>query len=250
MPGITEILIFIRLLAAHILADFVFQSKSWIEDRTKHLFKSKYLYFHIGILGILTYLFLADWNEFIVPAIIMVTHLFIDIWKSKKGDTAFYFILDQSAHLLVLIAAWLYYIDGFFDMVPVINNLLSSSGFWIVSVGYLMVIWPVGFLIANITTRWQQEIANEEQESLSGLQNAGMWIGRLERFIIMTLILLNQFSAIGFLIAAKSIFRFRGRINTPVDRKEAEYILIGTLLSFSIAIILGVIVTYLLRVLP
>jgi len=214
MPGITEILIFIRLFAAHILADFVFQSKNWIEDRSKHLFKSTYLYIHIGILGILTYIFLADWNEFIVPVVIMATHLVIDIWKSKKGDTAFYFILDQSAHMLILIAVWLYYIDGFFDIVIVMNNLLSGSAFWIITVGYLVVIWPVGFLIANITTRWQQEIAAEEQEALSGLQNAGMWIGRLERFIILTLILLNQFSAIGFLIAAKSIFRFRGRIDT------------------------------------
>ncbi|MFO7738926.1 MAG: hypothetical protein R6V46_10655, partial [Desulfatiglandaceae bacterium] len=51
--------------------------------------------------------------------------------------------------------------------------------------------------------------------------------------------LLQRFEAIGFLIAAKSIFRF-GEVSKPERRKEAEYILIGTMLSFLIAIVTGI----------
>jgi len=47
---------------------------------------------------------------------------------------------------------------------------------------------------------------------------------------------IDQYTAIGFLIAAKSIFRYS-------DRRDAgEYILIGTLLSFTAAIAVGLVV--------
>jgi hypothetical protein len=43
-----------------------------------------------------------------------------------------------------------------------------------------------------------------------------------------------------FLLAAKSIFRF-GDLKKVKDRKLTEYVLIGTLLSFGIAILVGLI---------
>ena len=43
---------------------------------------------------------------------------------------------------------------------------------------------------------------------------------------------------IGFLLAAKSIFRF-GEFTKPSEVKNTEYVMIGTLSSFAIAIILG-----------
>ena len=59
--------------------------------------------------------------------------------------------------------------------------------------------------------------------------------------MVYTLVLLNQFSAIGFLIAAKSIFRFP-EISNSLDRQRVEYILIGTLFSFAVAIFSGLLV--------
>jgi hypothetical protein len=49
------------------------------------------------------------------------------------------------------------------------------------------------------------------------------------------LIAVNQFAAVGFIIAAKSILRFR-----DTDIAKTEYLLIGSLLSFGIAILLGI----------
>jgi hypothetical protein len=48
-------------------------------------------------------------------------------------------------------------------------------------------------------------------------------------------ILINQFEAVGFLIAAKSILRFR-----KDSVYKTEYVLIGTLLSFGIAVAFGI----------
>jgi len=51
----------------------------------------------------------------------------------------------------------------------------------------------------------------------------------------------GHWEAIGFLVAAKSVFRF-GDLKDSGNRKLTEYILIGTLLSFGIAIVTGMIV--------
>jgi len=60
----------------------------------------------------------------------------------------------------------------------------------------------------------------------------------LERLLVFVLIILEQWSAIGFLITAKSVLRFSD-ISKAKDRKLTEYILIGTLLSFGLAILVG-----------
>ena len=56
---------------------------------------------------------------------------------------------------------------------------------------------------------------------------------------------MNYWEGIGFLLAAKSVFRF-GDLNNSKDRNLTEYVLIGTLLSFGIAIIIAGIFKYLI----
>jgi hypothetical protein len=83
----------------------------------------------------------------------------------------------------------------------------------------------------------------EEDKSEDSLEHAGKYIGILERLFVFGFILLNQWSAIGLLIAAKSVFRF-GDLSRAKDRKLTEYILIGTLISFGLAISIGLLYQY------
>jgi uncharacterized membrane protein YidH (DUF202 family) len=103
------------------------------------------------------------------------------------------------------------------------------------------VIWPAGYLIAKITKPWQEQF-----DSIKGLQDAGRWIGMIERILILTFVLINQFTGIGFLIAAKSILRFSD-IKNAEDRKEAEYILLGTMVSFIVAIFVGLLAVQIIK---
>jgi hypothetical protein len=57
----------------------------------------------------------------------------------------------------------------------------------------------------------------------------------------------GHWEAIGFMLAAKSIFRF-GDLKDSKDRKLTEYVLIGTMISFGTAIVIGVIIQKLLPV--
>jgi hypothetical protein len=60
----------------------------------------------------------------------------------------------------------------------------------------------------------------------------------LERIFVFTFIVTGNWNAIGFLLAAKSVFRF-GDLKESKDRKLTEYVLIGALLSFGIAFGVG-----------
>lgn len=75
---------------------------------------------------------------------------------------------------------------------------------------------------------------------------AGMWIGRLERFLILTAVLIGSPAGVGLVLAAKSIFRFEGGRQ---GRAQTEYFLIGTLLSVSEAVLIGLITRFLLGIL-
>jgi hypothetical protein len=74
-------------------------------------------------------------------------------------------------------------------------------------------------------------------------QSRGRIIGVLERAIALTLVLLGQYGALGLVVAAKALARFRGL----EERDFAEYFLIGTLASLLVALGAGVGVTLLLR---
>ncbi|MFW9903172.1 MAG: hypothetical protein ACFFFH_02485 [Candidatus Thorarchaeota archaeon] len=76
-----------------------------------------------------------------------------------------------------------------------------------------------------------------DDSSEQGLPGAGKVIGMLERGIILTLALLGEFGAISFVFVAKSMARFK----QLEERQFAEYYLIGTLLSFFFALIVGIV---------
>ena len=109
---------------------------------------------------------------------------------------------------------------------------------------YLLVTIPTSILIYELTHKWDVVVNGYDRKE--SLKNAGKWIGIIERFLVLTFTLLGTFEPIGFLIAAKSVFRF-GDLTNSKDTKRTEYVLIGTLVSFSIAIIIGLLTKQLIR---
>lgn len=58
-------------------------------------------------------------------------------------------------------------------------------------------------------------------------------------WLILTFVLVGSFEGVGFLLAAKSVFRF-GELNKAKEIRTTEYVLIGTFASFTIAILTGI----------
>lgn len=232
-----ELLIAVQLLLAHILTDFVFQPTKWVKHKRQHKSASLYLYFHSFLAGFFTYIILQQWQLWPLALFISITHFFIDLWKlSFKKDSLKIFLLDQLWHLLVLLLVWIYIIKGFDQVLPFIEDFFTSVPVLTILTAYLIVIFPAGFIIGKATKKWQDEIETTNQST--SLEAAGRYIGVFERILVLTFILTNNFSAIGFLIAAKSILRFSDKSEAGA-RKQTEYVLIGTLMSFAITIIIG-----------
>ncbi len=71
-----------------------------------------------------------------------------------------------------------------------------------------------------------------------GLPNAGQLIGQLERFLIVLFVITGNVTGVGFLLTAKSVFRY-GDIKDDDTQRRTEYYLIGSLASFTFAIVVG-----------
>ncbi|TDP01637.1 DUF3307 domain-containing protein [Flavobacterium sp. 245] len=233
-------ILFVKLLLAHLLGDFIWQPNSWVADKEIKKHKSIYLYLHILLHGVLAAVLVADFGFIPYAIFIAVTHGIIDLIKlnfQKAKTKRTWFVVDQIAHLLILIGIALVYQRN--SIIPILN----FNEFWILLTGFLLVTKPTSIFIKTIISIWSPESQNSHQDN--SLANAGNYIGVLERLLIVCFILTNHFEAIGFLLAAKSIFRF-GDLKEAKDRKLTEYVMIGTLISFGIAIVAGLIIQALL----
>jgi nitrate reductase NapE component len=228
-------IIFIKLFLAHIVGDFILQPNSWVADKEHKKHKSIYLYIHIALHGILAFAFVGDSNFIGLAIVLTLLHGLIDYAKlrlQKKKTKRSWFLFDQALHILVIVGITLLYTDQTLDLHAV------SNSFWIVITGIIFLTKPTSIVIKNIISIWTPENKSKHDNSLS---NAGNYIGILERLFVFVFIVTSHFEAIGFLLAAKSIFRF-GDLKEAKDRKLTEYVLIGTLLSFGIALITGLLV--------
>ncbi|MFT4655180.1 MAG: hypothetical protein ACJA0G_000165 [Kangiellaceae bacterium] len=239
-------MLFVCLLLAHIVADFYLQPYSWIMDKVKYKIKSLGLLKHMTVHTVLTFvaLYVAGvalyWQFALALLIIIVTHYMIDVWKTYMGFTTKYFVMDQLAHLIVLasVSLWLSAAD-LAGISAFVKAQFTIQTFTII-IGYLLAYKPLSILIQLLLKPYLQQFEGTEQTN-SGLQTAGEYIGGLERFLVITLVMLGQYTSIGFLLAAKSVFRF-GDMRRQTDRKLTEYIMLGTLLSFTFALLIGLIV--------
>ena len=101
-------------------------------------------------------------------------------------------------------------------------------------------------MLGYATQRWRKDIEQILSVQHISLSEAGKWIGIFERILVLTFVINNHFEGIGFFIAAKSILRFND-IKGDNMRKETEYVLIGTLMSFASSIIVGTITNLLIK---
>lgn len=230
-----------KWICAHLLGDFLFQNRRMVRHKQQFRARSWMLYLHCLVHGILFYLLTADWNKWWMAIIVIVTHYFIDLWKLNRKDSSLIFIADQAMHISVLTILWFYVQMDKTAFITWVNAVLNNQDIWAILMGYLLLTWPFSMIIGLATQRWRLDIAAHLENQRASLAEAGKWIGIFERLLVYTFIITHQFAGIGFLITAKSILRFN-ETKKESGRKEAEYILIGTLMSFAIAIITGLLI--------
>jgi hypothetical protein len=242
---------FLAIYLAQMLTDFVFQTHRLVEQKRRGNSSAYLLH---GLIHYLSAVIIVGFvlrgsvlllRTHLVIAALTLLHLLIDLAKIQLArkypvwDGSWAYVSDQLLHFLTAsLAAW-----SLSPAVPfsVIVALLQETRaipnkFLAVPVIYVGVVLGGGYLIRFLVRSLAEGVKSHALERASDqLQNAGLYIGWLERFLVVTALLLQSPATVGLILTAKSIARY------PEFKSErfAEYFLIGTLLSISIAILGG-----------
>lgn len=227
-------LVFIKLILAHLIGDFLLQPDHWVLHKQKKKIASKYLYVHVLLHSAVTMLLLWDLGFWKIVLIITISHYIIDLAKIYAHELfenkSIPFFIDQTLHIVVL------YCCAFYGSLWQHSLDLFARLDWGLLTAVVFVSFPSGIIMAKLLEKMSDKLEMDHKS----LPNAGKYIGIIERIFVLIFIILGRWEAIGLLITAKSVFRFND-LKESNSRKLTEYILIGTLLSFGIAIITGIV---------
>lgn len=228
------------LIIAHFLADFTFQTTKMAQRKLNSF---KYLIYHAIIYAFIFLIAMFPWVKFqkaVLPYIVIIgSHFFIDWLRtivdkkfSRKSILFASFIVDQILHVLILVV-----LNYAYDLGAETTALFGYIQQWQYS--NRLVIYCLTFVILwDPTAVFIKKLFLyiDDGDSINGEENdpqVGRIIGKLERIIVSVLILCNQFGAVGFVLTAKSIARYK----QLEDKNFAEKYLVGTLTSVAIAFI-------------
>jgi Protein of unknown function (DUF3307) len=227
-PGARMLETAVALAFAHFLADFTMQTDAMVRAKAR----PAVLLLHVGIVAAVSWAALGFALQPLLILLIAGSHFAIDWAKLRFGNGTFMpFAADQGAHIaMVALGAALF--PGAY-----------AGGLWahLDAAGWAPAAWlPAAMTIGAglVATVWGGDYAVRAMmvgltpPDPASLPKGGRLIGRLERAMILMLVLAGQPDGIGFLIAAKSLLRFNDLAHDH-DRRTSEYVIIGTLASFA-----------------
>lgn len=267
------VLIFI---IAHLLGDFVFQSVKVVELRfSKNKCKRlkgniKHMITHMVVIVGLYALLFGSINYPIITLIkttvmISISHIVIDVIKSEikvhseicnRINGMVLFIADQFLHVLFIIMIFTNFqfsmigetIKSLCEYYPYNLDILDRLLILVIIV--ISTTFAVGTLIRikfekNDELKTVDQVINNNELDFKGMKNGGLIIGYMERLFIMSLVSIGQASMIGFVLATKTIVRFK-----KLDQDRfAEYFIVGTFISYLFALMGGLLI-YSLNIIP
>ena len=235
-----------NLFVAHIVADFYFQTDKSCSKKAEKGLKGWEPYKHFLCVLVLTWLVVFDWHAWWLAAIVAGSHFVIDAVKpyvQKRcvtNNELWVFIVDQILHLAVLGGAG--YLWFQYNSWQEFGWLMECSPKYVLLSTALMLSHKPSNILLNLIIKYcEVPVPNESSKrdgELHGAFHSGALIGTLERVLMIVLIVMSQYEAIGFLIAAKSILRF----SSVNESEKSEYVVAGTFISFCIALFLGLLV--------
>jgi len=207
----------IKTTLAHLIGDFVLQSDAMVRDMELKKLRAMALYGHAAIHLFLLLLLTGFDKTYMLPVFALsISHLLIDIttkiFLRNYLNSATNFIVDQALHV-VTIALFIHYCYPYQLDVESLCNVKN----------YLLLTALVCVtFVSSVGIRKGMEMLDFSPPK-GGIDDAGKYIGMLERLFVFLFVINAFWEGIGFLLAAKSIFRF-GDLKENREIKLTEYI--------------------------
>ena len=233
------------LMIGHLLGDFYFQPNYIAEKKKRSL---GYTALHCLIYSLVMFAVLSlvtgRLKRYIYPVLVIgALHLLIDglksiiykVCKLEKWELAV-FVIDQFIHILILLViSCKWKIEPNINWIPGISEDIAGgmTNALIIINASLVCGKPAAVLVSLVFNMIPKREGNATEVDEVQEAKIGSWIGILEREIMLILGLFGEYSAIGFVIAAKSLARHK----QFDDAAFAERYLVGTLLSSLIALL-------------
>ena len=256
--------LYFNLIVAHVLGDFYLQWGSSCKNKVLYSVKGRDLWLHSLVIGILSWIAIWDLRGWWLAACIMVLHFMIDWSKSyiqvkwnifkiensecvklvdgiNKRHDLWVFLIDQILHISFIVFftnIWLTANNDWLQVGWVQEFAISHPLRTNTIVAMMLALKPANILILLILGACKVSITPTGNDG-HGNFHSGELIGWLERGLMLLFVVMSQYEAIGFLIAAKSILRFN---EASSGSEKSEYVLTGTLLSLAIALALGILI--------
>ncbi|WP_435277098.1 DUF3307 domain-containing protein [Psychrobium sp. nBUS_13] len=230
---------FAALVIAQVFFQYYCQPSRWLENRKERGLMSLSLIKHSlvqGIVGccVLAWVTLDAGSLISLFLLLALSHWVIDAMVYLMGFRVRVLLVAQALHSIILLLLAIH-VHGI-ELLSLWDGLIKEiePKHLAVVIAYLLVLKPTSSMISALLATYSP-INREENE---GLIAGGEIIGYLERLLMLTFVLVGQYAVIGFILAAKSIFRF-GELNKASYRNLTEYVLLGSLLSVTTTSLIG-----------
>lgn len=235
------------LLIVHLIGDFYLQSDQIAQAKgssPKAMRTHCLLYAASCTLLVLAALFLG-WQPHI--ALILMTWLALTHWlidacvkpllaRSMRRPLGL-FLSDQALHFACCVIGA--YMAGFVSPIPAASMYPKATEILSAMLSMAFSIRPAEIAVRLLLKSMRRQASDKAREETDTALNAGHLIGYFERGIICALTLAGQYDAIAFVVAAKSIARYK---KIEEDSEFAEIYLVGTLASVGLSMVFTMVV--------
>ncbi|MEA3409024.1 MAG: DUF3307 domain-containing protein [Candidatus Eisenbacteria bacterium] len=238
----------ILLVVGHVFGDFLVQNQ-WIASRKEQHWGV--LLLHVGLVFVahaaVLWPFLS-WRLITGLLGLSVLHLVIDAARARAcgrwGASLAAFFVDQVLHLGAGFILWRLVISWTGGVAsawsPTVAWLTWYARWSMVAAAYVFNGRGGTRIVRGVLERFPKAVPSEADGGENEYE-MGRTIGSLERYLALTLVLFNQWAALGLIMAVKAIARFP-EFTRQRHKDFAEYYLIGTLTSVLVALASGIIV--------
>lgn len=251
----------LSMLISHTLADFVIQTGNTVKAKADMKFNGYLMHGAALLLTSIPFFLLLSLSSLstvvLKVVVIIAAHLVIDIAKQKiqnilqtrtapKISNLLLFVSDQVLHIVIILLVTGGTVIEYSNLGGVfISADFADSGLTYENLKKIFLVLYISFsgayFIPLMLDKVYEKVSNYTEilnEILKVGENpvahsfidevkAGKWIGILERILIVIFLYSNQFASIGFIIAVKSLARFKMLEN----KIFSEYYLMGTMIS-------------------